>query len=199
MFDDSWTTRQWRKEMTKKYPYLLPRRMTDGEVSPDYDYEYLVGERDLPDGWLQLFLQCCEDLYEPLKRAEYLDKFRFLDIKEKYGAMRFSTCRVNDEIFEILEKYEFLSQQVCCVCGKPATVITSGWICPYCTVHIKDSHEVVEDADIIEISTKYTRRTWSADKGDSTREIDCTDEWNRYLERIGELNEVGELRKSISN
>ena len=183
-------TVEQRKELIEKYPYLLPRNPFTDKVSDDYDYSFIKGEFSIPDGWLQLFLQCCEDLYEPLKKAEYLDKFRFLDVKEKYGSMRFATCRVNDEIFEILEKYEFLSKQVCCVCGEPATVMTNGWICPYCTEHIKESYEVIEDADIIEIQTKYTRRTWSAETGDSTKEIDCTDEWNRYLERIGYKDEA---------
>ena len=179
-----------RKKLIAKYPYLMPRNAFSGKPVANFDYSFIVGEHSLPNGWLQLFLQCCEDLYKPLKKAEYLDNFRFLDVKEKYGSMRFATCRVNDEIFEILEKYEFLSQQVCCVCGEPATVITNGWICPYCAEHVKDSCEIVDDADIIEIQTKYTRRTWSADKGDSTREIDCTNEWNRYLERIGYLDET---------
>lgn len=183
-------TVEQRKELIKKYPYLMPMNPFTHKVIKDYDYSFIVGEHSLPGGWIQLFLQCCEDLYEPLKKAEYLDKFRFLDVKEKYGSMRFATCRVSDEVFEVLEKYEFLSQQVCCICGEPATVITNGWICPYCTEHIKDSYEVVEDADIIEIQTKYSRRTWSAEHGDSIKEIDCTDEWNRYLERIGYKDET---------
>jgi hypothetical protein len=190
MLDDNWTTKQWRKIITKKYPYLLPRRMSDGEVSPDYDYEFLVGEYDLPKGWFELFLQCCEDLYEPLKRAEYLEHFRFLDVKEKYGSMRFSTCRINDEVFDILNKYEFLSQQVCCICGKPATAITYGYICPYCTEHLKNSTAVIEDCEIIYPATSFKQRTWSKEAGDIIREIDCTAEWNRYLERIGYSDEA---------
>ena len=58
--------KQLRKALIEKYPYLQPRRMTDGKISTDYDYQYIVGEHDLPEGWLVLFLQACEDIRFPL-------------------------------------------------------------------------------------------------------------------------------------
>ena len=33
---------------------------------------------------------------------------------------------------EIIEKYTEISKRVCVSCGKPATRITTGWICPFC-------------------------------------------------------------------
>ena len=42
------------------------------------------------------------------------------------------------EIFEIIEKYENLSYHTCINCGKPATKISTGWICPYCDNCIGD-------------------------------------------------------------
>ena len=32
--------------------------------------EYIRGEYELPDGWFRLFLQMCEDIREPLKKAD---------------------------------------------------------------------------------------------------------------------------------
>lgn len=190
MFDDSWTTRQWRKHLVEKYPYLLPRRASDGQVSPTYDYNYFHGEYDLPDGWLQLFLQCCEDIYEPLKKVDYLHKFRFTQIKEKWGRMELYTHGATKEVQDIIDKYRFLSQQVCSVCGKPATVMTYGYVCPYCSEHVKDSMTNVDEAELIEIKTSFIQEQWFPKDGNIKRHIDCTDEWNKYLERIGYEDEV---------
>lgn len=177
-------TVEQRKELISKYPYLLPRTMFTGEVHPDYNYEYLKGEHDLPDGWFELFLQCCEDLYEPLKRIDYLDKFRFLDIKEKWGRMDFSTYGATSEIYDILNKYTFLSQQVCSVCGKPATVRTYSYVLPFCLEHIRGSGEGIEDVDLITPRTSYIQTHWVADcKREKT--VFVKDEWERYLKRIG--------------
>jgi hypothetical protein len=181
---EDWGSRQLRKALIEEYPYLQPRRMTDGQVSPDYDYQFIVGEYDIPDGWLQLFLQCCEDIKEPLIKADYLDKFRFTQVKEKYGSLRLYSYGATNEVKDILDKYEFLSKQVCCICGKPAAVITYGWICPYCCEHIKDSCDNIDDAELIDIKTSYIREIWSPNGMISTV-VDCSDEWNRYLKRIG--------------
>lgn len=184
MLGEDWSSRQLRKTLTEEYPYLLPKSMTTGEVYPDYDYTYIVGEYDLPEGWLKLFLQCCEDIKEPLSRAGDLDKFRFMQVKEKYGSLRMYTNGATKEVHDILDKYEFLSQQVCCVCGKPAAVMTYGWICPYCAEHVMDSRTNIDDSELIEIKTSYVRKTWSA-AGTTETVIDCSDEWQRYLNSIG--------------
>jgi hypothetical protein len=175
--------------MIEEYPYLQPRTMTTGEVHPDYDYQYIVGEHDLPDGWMQLFLQACEDIKEPLEKACDLDKFRFLQVKEKYGQMRLYHSGAPEEVNDILDKYEFLSEQVCSTCGKPAAAMTRGWICPYCAEHLQKYTERGETADPIEIQTSYIRKRWSAE-GTTETFIDCSNEWNRYLERIGYKDEA---------
>ena len=183
---EDWSARQLRKTLIEEYPYLLPRSMTTGEVHPDYDYTYIVGEYDLPEGWLELFLQCCEDIKAPLVKAGLLNDFRFLQIKEKYGSMRMYDSGATEEVHDIIDKYEFLSQQVCCECGKPAAVMTSGWICPYCAEHIRGGLENVAPPDeLIEIQTSYVRKRYSNGTPTETV-IDCSGEWNRYLERIGD-------------
>jgi hypothetical protein len=115
--DEGWSSRQLRKALVEEYPYLQPRKAMTGEVHPDYDYQYIVGEYDLPEGWMQLFLQACEDIREPLEKAGDLEKFRFLQVKEKYGQMRLYHSGAADEVCDILSKYEFLSEQVCSECG----------------------------------------------------------------------------------
>lgn len=180
---EDWNSRKLRKTLIEEYPYLQPRRMTDGKVSPDYDYEFIVGEHDLPEGWMELFMQMCEDIKEPLEKAGLLSEFRFLQVKEKFGQLRAYNTGGADEVYDIIDKYEFLSEQVCCECGKPAAATTRGWICPYCDEHIKKYTDRGENVDPVEAQTNYIRKRYH-NGGHVVTTIDCSDEWARYLKRI---------------
>jgi hypothetical protein len=75
------------KVLVERYPYLLPRNVWNDKVPEDYDYTYIMGIDTIPKGWQKLFLQMCEDIRQPLIDADYLDKFRFSQIKEKYNGL----------------------------------------------------------------------------------------------------------------
>lgn len=54
-------------------------------------------------------------------------------IKEKFGSLRWYDHGCTEKMLrEIIPKYENLSAYTCIRCGKPATRITLGWICPFC-------------------------------------------------------------------
>ena len=100
----------------------------------NYDWLNLI-----PEGWEKLgraMIEECEAI-NPSYQIE--------DMKEKWGRLRISSYirdyddsewllpACNDkEIEEVENKYIKLSAQTCCICGKPATKISTGWICPYC-------------------------------------------------------------------
>jgi ribosomal protein L37AE/L43A len=183
MLGNDWNAKQIRKALIEDYPYLHPRDM-HGNLVEDYDFDYLEGELDLPEGWLDLFLQCCEDLKEPLEKAGLLYSFKFLQIKEKFGAMRIYAPSPTEEVRDILAKYEFISRQVCCVCGKPATTTTKGWTCPYCDEHFEEVQARGEEKlESINIQTSYVLRRF-ADGAFNEEVVDCSNEWERYLKNI---------------
>jgi hypothetical protein len=95
----------------------------------------------------------------------------------------------SDEVHRIIDKYRFLSQQVCSICGKPARVMTYGYVCPFCSKCVMSSNMYIDDAELIEIKTGYTRELYTVG-GHVEELVDCTDEWNRYLERIGYKDEA---------
>ena len=105
-----WVERQINKKLCEQFPYLVPRNVFTDKIPEDYDYDYIRGEYELPDGWFDLFLQMCEDIKQPLVDANYLEKFRFSQIKEKYGTMRCYVFGAPEEVHNILHKYEYLSQ-----------------------------------------------------------------------------------------
>lgn len=184
MLDRELFTAEERKALIERYPYLQPRRLVDDSIPSDYNFSYIRGEHELPPGWIKFFLQACEDIREPLRLAGQLESFRFSQIKEKYGSMRLYTFGAPAEVHEILDRYEFLSEQICCECGKPAIGLTKGWIYPYCSEHMEQAlGNTGQNYDKIELVAGFTRRTSSA-AGITKKYIDCSDIWTRYLERL---------------
>lgn len=119
-----------------RYPWLIPHsRWTDEEIK-DYDFSYTELDA-MPDGWRKAFgEQMCEEIQKLLEEADWVDKYRILQIKEKFGSLRWYDSAVPDSIKErldaIIKKYEDLSERTCFICGAPATKISTGWICPWC-------------------------------------------------------------------
>ena len=167
------------KKLIERYPFLLPRNLWTDEVPKDYDYSYIRGERELPQGWWKLFLQMCEDIRQPLIDIDYLDKFRFSQIKEKYNSMRCYNYGAPEKVHDIIRKYELMAYYVCTKCGKPAVYETQGYFASFCEDCFKElvGHPKVE---LIEFKP-YFKRSGYKDGKDYEEIISFEDEWNRYL------------------
>lgn len=126
--------REYNKQLIEKYPFLMPYNIWTGEPSEDYDYEYIWLD-DMPSGWRNAFgLQMCEELKQALNKQPqtFMDTFKIIQIKEKFGGLRFYTNWTTSEINEVIDKYENMSFKICIRCGAPAKWITRGWISPFC-------------------------------------------------------------------
>lgn len=55
-----------------------------------------------------------------------------MQIKEKYGTLRWYDAGATERVERVIAKYEYISQFVCVSCGDDATKVTTGWISPYC-------------------------------------------------------------------
>lgn len=145
--------RERNRELCEKYPFLIPtnrfsgKRITEaenggywpgapGEV-PEYDYEYTELD-DMPEGWRNAFgEQLCEELKQALLDdggEEALNAYRIVQIKEKYGSLRWYDFGNTKKGYEVIGKYAKLSRETCVGCGAPATKQSTGWICPWCDV-----------------------------------------------------------------
>ena len=131
--------KEYNRALAAKYPWLLDR-----EWEPETDTYYITEDEtylttwldDMPDGWRIAFSeQMCEEIQEELERTNFVDKYSIVQVKEKYGGLRWYTggVPVNSSLDEIANKYEELSYITCINCGKPAHWISKGWISPYCT------------------------------------------------------------------
>lgn len=138
--------KQKNRELVKRFPFLIPRnawsgrKITDGagywpgspnEV-PKYDYEYTSFDL-IPQGWRRAFgMEMCQEIEDALEADGIQDKYYPVQIKEKYGTLRWYDNFTTEKLGKILRKYEDLSERTCILCGAPATKYTVNWISPYC-------------------------------------------------------------------
>ena len=120
------------KALIERFPFLMPHNRFTDKIPEDFDYHYTELDA-MPDGWRIAFgEQMCQEIKDALIEIDYLDKYRITQIKEKYGMLRWYDFGASRKIYDIISKYEGISQVTCICCGKPATKITTGWISPYC-------------------------------------------------------------------
>ena len=138
------------KILCERFPFLIPWNRWSGmlitdaqnggywpgepDKVPEYDYEFTVAD-DMPDGWWIAFgEQMCEEIRDALIEDGDLDRYRIVQVKEKYGSLRWydNGTKVGSRVPDIIAKYERISERTCIVCGHPATRITLGWISPFC-------------------------------------------------------------------
>lgn len=175
-------TQEEIKKLVERYPYLLPRNVWTGKVSEDYDYTYIRGIGEIPNGWEKLFLQMCEDIRQPLIDADYLDKLMFSQIKEKWNRLECYNFGAPEKVHEIIDKYSVMASYICTRCGKPATCESQGWIESFCDDCWKG---VIKPEYIERIKFKPYYKVEGYKNGKRYKKtISFKDEWNRYLDSI---------------
>lgn len=121
--------RMKNKNLCKRYPFLMVRYWKTDKPT-GYIYTWLD---DMPDGWRRAFgIQMCEEIREVLVKKNRLYTYRIAQVKEKFGGLRWYDYGGTPEIDRIIYKYEDISYRTCICCGRPATKMSRGWICPYC-------------------------------------------------------------------
>ena len=58
--------------------------------------------------------------------------WKIADILLQIGGLRWYNAAAPEEVYKIIQKYEYISEKTCIVCGRPATKISTGYISPYC-------------------------------------------------------------------
>lgn len=124
--------------LIKRFPFLKVVNYWYDKEESKYDYRFTWLDYMEP-GWRKAFgIQMCKDIKKVLKKStqDDLHTYSVIEVKEKYGALRWYDGGYSQEISEemgtLLFKYENLSEVICFRCGKPATKISKGWICPWC-------------------------------------------------------------------
>src|SRR5450756_949918 len=90
------------------------------------------------DGWFDLVWRLCERLEPVVASVERKAgrPFEVLQVKEKFGGMRFYTNFIDDTISALIDDAELESTQTCEACGKPDSRQGGGWITTRCDKHV---------------------------------------------------------------
>ena len=123
--------------MKPKYKWLILRNDWTDKPILDDDGNYMSWAESIPDGWYKAFgEQMTDELNAILEKHNYVDDYRILQIKEKYGTLRWYSngypLEMNEAYYDWLSRYEELSFKTCIRCGEFATHITKGWVLPKC-------------------------------------------------------------------
>lgn len=175
------------ENLVNYFPFLYPRNVWTDEKLEDYDYDWCRGVDELPEGWTRLFLLYCKHMRKELVIYDYLDKFRFSQIKEKYGDMRLYNNGVpRDSKCSDLECiYSHLSTYVCQECGKPAKYTSMGWVEQLCRdCFIRNFPKENPDKTYCKKGNRnYSCRiiSFDTDKGKYERKIPCKEYWDEYI------------------
>ena len=141
--------KEFNKALIEKYPFLKPHNLFNADEDKSYDYQFTLLD-SMPVGWRSAFGEkMCEEIKQTLSKIPYnpkdnydespvcendnwLNHYRVIDIKEKYGTLRWYSNFEPDELTKIIDKYEDLSWKTCILCGEQSTLSSKGWISPYC-------------------------------------------------------------------
>ena len=179
-------TQEEIRKLVERYPYLLPRNVFTDKLPDNYDYTY-IKYLEIPKGWNRLFLQMCEDIRQPLIDDDYLDKFRFTQVKEKYNRLECYNRGASNEVNTILEKYMVLSRYVCTKCGRRARYETQGYIASYCKP-CRESLPIIEKARKVKFRSSFKEIITTSSGREYEVEVPIKKEWKRYLASIRRLD-----------
>lgn len=100
--------RRFNRDLLSRYPWLTPTNVWSGkkitdcsgsdgekgfwpwnpEGNPEYNYEFTWLD-DMPDGWRIAFGdQMVEEIHQELIKYNFVDDYKIIQIKEKYGGLR---------------------------------------------------------------------------------------------------------------
>ena len=118
------------RELRQRYPLVFAGRLLNDEPIR------------CNDGWFDLLDKLCatlEQLIAALPDADDRQAHRAVQVKEKFGALRFYTDRVVDkQIADAIAKAERASTTVCDICSKPGELGThKGVVATRCAEHAK--------------------------------------------------------------
>ena len=136
------------KNLIERYPFLLPQHSLSGTRSTGFESTILD---DMPVGWRAAFgKDICKEIMDELIRNNCVGSYHILQIKEKYGELRWYSQGGTERIHrEIVPKYEKMSHRICIQCGRPATLVSKSWVAPWCNACAKQfAHHNCIDIDV---------------------------------------------------
>lgn len=115
--------KELEKTLIEKYPKIF-RDMYGDETQTCLTWGCECG-----DGWFGLIDELCDRIVQ----LDPPDDFYVLQVKEKFGGLRFYTIGATLDIDDLIDEAEHRSYKICESCGSMVDVVlTSGWMTTIC-------------------------------------------------------------------
>lgn len=92
------------------------------------------------DGWADLLVELCQKIQSRLDEMDpdVAKDIVALQVKEKYGTLRFYLSSYDDTIENYIDAAEKKSAETCEQCGKPGSLRGTVWLYSACDEHTRD-------------------------------------------------------------
>lgn len=104
------------------------------------------------DGWFQLIYDLCKGIKKIVDSNEDMKDLIVLQVKEKFGELRFYIGGGTKEIYNLIHEAEVKSSKTCEVCsGEGELMIRGGWyktLCKKCAVDEYKGYRGYEEVNI---------------------------------------------------
>lgn len=134
------TSPEYRTQMEAQLAYDIwfMNDHSKDEYDKDFSWDKNCFPLEFANGWLRSFYELCTKLLTEVK-----SNFRVEQIKEKFGGGRFYySGGITQYGEELICNWEVDVQDICEICGKPASLRTDGWwraICDECYEKSKEN------------------------------------------------------------
>jgi len=108
-------------ELARKHPWMVRPNNYAGRDP------YTMFGVECGEGWYDLLDKLMTEIESVCPGGVCISQ-----IKEKFGGLRFYVDGAPREVFDIIDKYEALSEKTCESCGGPGKQTDDGWIVTLC-------------------------------------------------------------------
>ena len=133
------------EENTKKIIEACPSMFVSYDGMP-YFFGFECG-----DGWADLLVETCKKMQAHLitLSKELAEEIVALQVKEKYGTLRFYISSYTETLDAIVLDAETRSATICEQCGKTGKVRGDMWLYAACDVHTRDGDLDLPPQDVM--------------------------------------------------
>ncbi len=124
------------KELCEKYPKIFASRYGDPkDTLMCFGFEH-------GDGWYRILDNLCANIQSYIdwknKKEHTVDQVVAVQVKEKFGGLRFYYEGGDDEISGMVRMAESWASSTCETCGETGRMRTGGWIRTLCDTHAEE-------------------------------------------------------------
>jgi len=114
-----------QKKLLEKYPKIFVQKSLPPSQS------LMCFGIECGDGWFNLIDRLCAYLQWGIDKEDEL-QIEAVQVKEKFGGLRFYIGGASDKQHEVISFAEYLSNSICEWCGRPGKQEGGGWVITLC-------------------------------------------------------------------